>query len=139
MFGLIQSAENLVGGGKRPLSSMTPVLVFDDAGRVVACAGGSGGPRIISATLQVLLGVLEFGIDAGTAVAANRIHHQWAPDRLVVEKTTPPAIVDDLHRRGHVIEVLKGDAVVQIIRVHPDGTREAASDPRKGGRPAAEP
>jgi gamma-glutamyltranspeptidase/glutathione hydrolase len=139
LFGLIQSAENLVGAGKRPLSSMTPVLVFDDAGRVVACAGGSGGPRIISATLQSLLGVLVFGVDAGTAVAAPRIHHQWLPDRLVVEKTVPAAVVDDLHRRGHVIEVLQGEAVVQLIHVRADGTRDAASDPRKGGSPAAAP
>lgn len=137
MFGLVQSARNLVGPGKRPLSSMTPTLVFD-GDRVVACAGGSGGPRIISNTLQVLLDVLVYGMDAGQAVAAPRIHNQWLPDQLVVENQLPAKVVEALRRMGHNVRRSGSLTAVQLVVVEPDGTREAASDPRKGGAPAAE-
>src|SRR5690606_25905866 len=83
MFGLTQSEANLVGAGKRPLSSMTPVLVLDASGkRVVGCAGGSGGPRIISHTLAAVLGGWLFALDAHTAIASPRFHHQWSPNQI---------------------------------------------------------
>jgi gamma-glutamyltranspeptidase/glutathione hydrolase len=140
-FGLVQSEENLVGGGKRPLSSMTPVLVFDASGAVVGCAGGSGGPRIISAVFQALIHVFALGQDAARAVAAPRIHHQWTPDAIVAEAELGAAALAGLQRRGHAVRSagLGEVAVVQLIRVRPDGVREAASDPRKGGAPVAEP
>jgi len=132
MFGLVQSDHNLVGPGKRPLSSMTPTLVLDKNG-VVACAGGSGGPRIISNTLQVLLNVFVFGMDAQEAVDAPRIHHQWKPDKLLFEKEMPRDVRSNLEKRGHTLEQSKYRTAVQLIVVHADGTREAASDPRKAG------
>lgn len=137
-FGLTQSEANLVGPGKRPLSSMTPVLVFDATGaRVVGCAGGSGGPRIISNTLAAILGAWLFGQDAHTAIASPRVHHQWSPDELKVDANLAPAVRADLAERGHVIVDQTTPAAVQIIKVRPDGVIEAASDPRKGGGPAA--
>ncbi|MBP6629539.1 MAG: gamma-glutamyltransferase [Kofleriaceae bacterium] len=137
-FGLVQSAANLVGPGKRPLSSMTPTLLLD-GDRVVGCVGGSGGPYIISSTLQVVLSAFADGLSAGAAVARPRVHHQWMPDELVVELGLTSAELAGLRRRGHTVAE-RGDreAVVQFIKVGPSGTREAASDPRKGGMPTSQ-
>jgi gamma-glutamyltranspeptidase / glutathione hydrolase len=136
LFGLTQSEANLVGPGKRPLSSMTPTLLFD-GDRVVGCVGGSGGPRIISNTLQSMLNAWLFGMDAYTAVASPRVHHQWSPNELKVDPFMSPAVKAELTKRGHKVVDLKTRSAVQLIKVRPDGTVEAASDPRKGGRPAA--
>jgi gamma-glutamyltranspeptidase/glutathione hydrolase len=136
-FGLVQSDANLVGPGKRPLSSMTPTLVFK-GGKVVGCLGGSGGPMIISNTFQVLLNAFVFGMDAEAAVAAPRIHDQWIPDKLMAE-TMPEDVLEGLRRRGQKVVHNPYLTAVQLILVGEDGTRQAASDPRKGGKPAAEP
>jgi gamma-glutamyltranspeptidase/glutathione hydrolase len=137
MYGLRQGVENLVGPGKRPLSSMTPVLVLD-GDRVVGCVGGSGGPRIISNTLQVLLDLFVFGLDPAAAVAAPRIHHQWQPDALVVEPELPAAVRRELAARGHHLEETGDVTAVQAIVVGPAGA-VGASDPRKNGARAAAP
>jgi gamma-glutamyltranspeptidase/glutathione hydrolase len=136
-FGLVQSAANLVGPGKRPLSSMTPLLVFR-GDQVVGCLGGSGGPRIISSVFQVLLNVYELGMNARQAVDAPRIHHQWSPQQLEVEPEIARDVVDGLKRRGHKVAPSEDTAEVQLIVVRPDGVREAAADPRKGGEPAVQ-
>ncbi len=81
-FGLRQSERNLPSPGKRPLSSMTPTIVLDRGGDVVMIAGASGGPRIITGTMQAMLNVLLFGMDATGALAAPRFHHQWMPNVL---------------------------------------------------------
>jgi len=138
-FGLVQSERNLVAAGKRPLSSMTPVLLFDAAGHVVGCVGGSGGPNIISNVFQVLVDVYVLGLDVRAAVEAPRIHHQWVPDQLRYEPEIPADVRAGLARRGHVLAPTEPPFAVQMIRVLPDGTREAASDPRKNGAPAAAP
>ncbi len=135
-FGLVQSAANLVGPGKRPLSSMTPLLVFD-GDRVVGCIGGSGGPRIISNVLQVFLDVFAFGLDPRAAVEQPRIHHQWLPDELTIEAEIAPEVRAALAARGHHVVVSEAPTAVQMIWVRPDGKLEAASDPRKNGAPAA--
>jgi gamma-glutamyltranspeptidase/glutathione hydrolase len=135
MFGLVQSDANLVGPGKRPLSSMTPTLVFDDDG-VVGCFGGSGGPRIISGTLQVMLNVYVYGMNVREAVEAERIHHQWLPDYLSLESITARDVVDALKKRGHEVKPADYRTAVQAI-VKTRGVLQAASDPRKGGSPAA--
>jgi gamma-glutamyltranspeptidase / glutathione hydrolase len=137
-FGLVQSEQNLVAPGKRPLSSMTPVLLLD-GDRVVGCAGGSGGPHIISNVVQVLLATFVFGQDVRAAVEAPRIHHQWLPVQLRVEAEIPRDVRDGLTRRGHELAPTPAPTAVQAIRVLPDGTMQAASDPRKAGAPAAPP
>jgi gamma-glutamyltranspeptidase / glutathione hydrolase len=134
-FGLMQSKENLVAGGKRPLSSMTPTLILDANG-VVGCAGGSGGPLIISGTIQVILNSFVLGMTAEQAVAAPRIHHQWSPNQLLVQKPGD-AVVADLRKRGHVVVEQSGEAIEQFIRVTADGSKQPASDPDKGGKKAA--
>lgn len=135
LFGLVQAETNLVGPNKRPLSSMSPTLVFED-GELAGCFGGSGGPRIISNTLQAFLNVFQRDMDVSEAVSSPRIHHQWRPDELVVED--PPAeVARALEERGHELDRSPYITAVQAVVVGEDGALEAASDPRKGGRPAA--
>jgi gamma-glutamyltranspeptidase/glutathione hydrolase len=136
-FGLVQSSYNLVGPGKRPLSSMTPTLLLE-GDRVVGCVGGSGGPRIISNTLQAMINVFVFGMNVAEALAATRIHHQWKPDRLVIEADMVRDVRTALKRRGHNLRVSPYATAVQMIVVDDRGVRSAASDPRKGGHPAAQ-
>ncbi len=137
-FGLEQSLLNLPAPGKRPLSSMTPTIVLEQDNRVFAVAGASGGPRIISATLQALLNTMVFDLDAPTAIGAPRIHHQWLPDVLFLESamTEPrsgmPQLIPALHNRGHRLQTREEIGVVQLIR-RTTGGWQAASDDRKGG------
>jgi gamma-glutamyltranspeptidase/glutathione hydrolase len=135
-FGLVQSDRNRPEPGKRPLSSMSPTIVLEE-GRPIAIAGASGGPRIISGTLQVLLSALVFGDDAGQAVARPRLHHQWQPDEVRLETSwSDNATLKGLRERGHTLVSYENPVgVVQAIIVK-DGQITAASDPRKGGRPA---
>ncbi|MCB1182753.1 gamma-glutamyltransferase [bacterium] len=136
-FGLVQSARNTPAPGKRPLSSMCPTILLRD-GEPVAIAGASGGPRIITGTLQVLLAAVVAGDDAGQAVARPRLHHQWSPNEVRVGGLwSDEAVLDGLRALGHVVTPLgdKPAGVVQAIVVR-DGVISAASDPRKGGRPA---
>ncbi len=161
-FGLTQAERNLPEPGKRPLSSMTPTIVLNREGGVEIVVGASGGPRIISSTLQVTLGALLVNeswagmtgwyIPASVLVSANRIHHQWSPDVLWVERDwykgdeqqkqvgSPPAVMtllDRLRAAGHTIEARDEIGNVQLIKRAPDGRGwDAACDPRKGGKPA---
>lgn len=134
-FGLRQSDRNLPEPGKRPLSSMSPTIVLRD-GEPFAIAGASGGPRIITATAQVLLNVMRFDMPADDAIDTPRLHHQWVPESLLVESTwSDDACLDELRDRGHAIEHTETIGVVQLIRRVGDAWH-AASDPRKGGAPA---
>jgi gamma-glutamyltranspeptidase len=125
---------------------MTPTIVLDRAGRVKLVAGASGGPKIINGTMQVIRNVLGNDMDAEAAVAAPRFHHQWLPDVLNFErkwleelKSTEAgrALLHDLEQRAHTIEPSGSIGIVQLIRRARTGTGwDAASDPRKGGKPA---
>lgn len=134
VFGLIQSPNNAVEPGKRPLSSMTPSIVVRD-GKAQFVAGASGGPRIITATTQVLINMTRFGMTPAQAVNAPRIHHQWMPEELLVEKAMPDEIGDALRKTGHKTKPTNESAVVQAASRSADGLR-AASDPRKHGKAA---
>lgn len=133
-FGLTQSDRNLPEVGKRPLSSMSPTIVLDEGG-VLLVVGASGGPRIITGTVQVMLNALS-GMDAGDAVAAPRLHHQWMPDRVELEPGAR-SWGEGLAARGHAIGSRDAVGNVQIIKRTPGGW-QAACDPRKGGRPAGD-
>ncbi len=129
-FGLVQSARNAPEPGKRPLSSMTPTIVTRDS-EVIAVVGASGGPRIITSVAQVLLRVLD-GQAVDRAVAAERIHHQFQPDRLEVE-ADDAALHEALARLGHTVKSpVDRTGVVQAIARVRDGLTGSA-DPRKGG------
>jgi gamma-glutamyltranspeptidase/glutathione hydrolase len=138
-FGLIGGARNLPGPWKRPVSTMSPTIVFQD-GKPVLCVGASGGSRIVTATQQVAMNILLYGMDAGDAVAAPRIHHQGVPDALRVETVAPldSVLQDALRSMGHRIEPIHNIATVQAIQIEQSVERmlRAASDPRKGGQPA---
>jgi gamma-glutamyltranspeptidase/glutathione hydrolase len=138
-FGLVGGHRNLPGPWKRPVSTMSPTIVFR-AGSPALCVGASGGSRIVTATQQVAMNVLLHGMSVSDAVAAPRIHHQGMPETLRVEQIAPLSseLQDALRERGHVIEPIYNIGTVQAIRIELDTTPRlhAASDPRKGGRPA---
>ena len=138
-FGLVGGDRNLPGPWKRPVSTMSPTIVLQ-GGDPVLCVGASGGSRIVTATQQVAMNVLLHGMTAGEAVAAPRIHHQGVPETLRVEELAPlPAELQDaLRARGHRIAPIHNVATVQAIQIERGPVRrlQAASDPRKGGRPA---
>jgi gamma-glutamyltranspeptidase/glutathione hydrolase len=135
VFGLVGSEANAIAPGKRPLSSMSPTIAMR-GGEVAAVAGASGGPFIISGTLQALLDSLVFGRDAEAAVSAPRIHHQWMPPTLVVEPGIDALKRLALRRLGHRIVEVPGIGAVQLVLRSPSGALEGAADPRKGGRAA---
>lgn len=138
-YGLIGNEANSIAPRKRPLSSMSPTIVFDDRGARLA-AGASGGPLIISATLQTLLDVVDFDLDVGDAVNAARVHHQWLPDVLTVEERLPETTRSSLERRGHTLRTIPAIAAVQAVARRSENGEprlSAASDARKGGAAAA--
>lgn len=133
-YGLIGSEANEIAPNKKPLSSMSPTIVLRN-GKVDMILGGSGGPRIITGVLQVLLNSLTYGMDAQSAVNSPRFHHQWVPEHLFLESEIPLDVWSGLIGRGHLTRHLKMRNVIQLVQIR-DGWIESASDPRKGGRPA---
>jgi gamma-glutamyltranspeptidase/glutathione hydrolase len=138
VYGLVGTAANAVAPGKRPQSSMSPTVVLDGR-RPELVVGGSGGPTIISGTLQVVLGVTAFGRGLGEAVAAPRIHDQGVPPVLAVEAAIAPGVRAALERFGHRLTVLPPIGAVSAAGLRPDGTPVAAGDPRKDGGAAVVP
>jgi gamma-glutamyltranspeptidase / glutathione hydrolase len=135
-FGLIGDHANAVAPGKRPLSSMTPTLVLKD-GQPVIALGAAGGPKIISQVLLELVSLLDLGLSPEAAVARSRIHHQWVPNELLVEKSLPRTVRAELARRGHKLKLMPSMGVSQIVARSLDGkTFVGAADPRAGGNTA---
>lgn len=133
-FGLLQSEANAIEPGKKPLSSMSPTIVVRD-GRAEFVSGASGGPRIISATLQVILNHLLFGMSPGQSVEAARFHHQWHPNTLRLESAFGASVRAALKDRGHRLQPLPLPGANQAASATAGGLR-GGSDPRKHGRPA---
>jgi gamma-glutamyltranspeptidase/glutathione hydrolase len=102
-FGLIGGAANAIGPGKRPLSSMTPLMVFDPDGRLLLVTGSPGGSTIITTVLQEVLNILEFHLNSAQATVTPRIHHQWFPDIVVAEPGISRDTLDLLRGMGHVL------------------------------------
>ncbi len=133
-FGLIQSESNSIAPGKRPLSSMTPVVVLD-GDRAILSAGASGGPRIITATLQNLLNQMVFGMTPEAAVTAGRFHHQWSPNELLLEASLHETLSSPLSDRGHIVSKASSLAATQGTAASGNVLR-GGSDPRKSGSPS---
>ena len=83
-YGLIQGPSNAIAGGKRPLSSMAPSIVLKD-GKPFLVLGSPGGARIITTVANILMGVIDYGLNIQEAVNAPRFHHQWLPDAIDLE------------------------------------------------------
>ncbi|HEY3304423.1 MAG TPA: gamma-glutamyltransferase [Candidatus Binatia bacterium] len=130
VFGLIGADANSLQPKKRPLSSMTPTVILEGE-KPVLVVGGSGGPRIISATLQTVLNVLDFGMPLRKALESPRVHHQWIPDEIGVESKIPPATRKSLERLGHKVQEKNSLGLAAAIAVkgskvtpQPDPRRE---------------
>ena len=134
VYGLVDTrGANAIAPGKRPLSSMSPTIV-EREGRLVMVTGSPGGPRIITSTLLTLIGVIDYGLDVSQAVSAPRFHHQWLPDKLLVEPTVAPDVVEALRRRGHHVEVSRREwSAVESIALDDEGVHWGAADPRRDG------
>jgi gamma-glutamyltranspeptidase / glutathione hydrolase len=130
-YGLVGFEANLPGPNKRPLSSMTPTIVLKD-GKPWLVTGTPGGSYIISATMQVILNVIDHGMNVAAAVAKPRLHDQWLPDEVRVEHGFPADVAEGLRARGDkVIEPL-GQTSANSILVTDEGFAGAA-DPRTRG------
>jgi gamma-glutamyltranspeptidase / glutathione hydrolase len=133
VFGLVGGEANSIAPGKTPLSSMTPTIVTEN-GKFRLAMGAPGGSTIITTVLQILLNVLEYKMDVGSAVAAGRVHHQWLPDRVGVDPWGfDAATLAELQRRGHSIEQRGYWGNANAIQQLPDGRLEGAADPRGEG------
>ncbi len=128
-FGLLGGKANAVEPGKRPLSSMTPTMVFRE-GKPWLVTGSPGGSQIITSVLQMLVNVIDHGMNIADATAVPRVHHQWMPDVLELESGISPDTVTELERRGHSIEMSGGMGSLQSVMYH-DGLFYGASDPRR--------
>ena len=130
-YGLIGGLANAIEAGKRPLSSMTPTIVFKD-GKTLLVTGSPGGSRIITAVLQVISNIIDHGMNVAAATAAPRFHHQWRPDALFIEPGFSADTVRILRRKGQVVRSSRLMGSTQSIMVMPDGLA-GASDPRRRG------
>jgi gamma-glutamyltranspeptidase/glutathione hydrolase len=134
-YGLVGGDANAPGPGKRPLSSMTPTIVLKN-GQPVLITGSPGGSRIITTVLQIVVNVIDLKMAVVDAVAAPRIHHQWSPDQVAVERGLPADIIRALEERGHEVREGPPRTSANSIQVTPRGFVGAA-DPRTRGALAA--
>lgn len=133
-FGLMGSENNLISPNRRPVSSMSPVLVSRD-GAPLLMTGSPGGSKIISANMQMILNVVEFGMNIADAAVAPRIHHQWKPEVLEIESGISPDTVSRLIDKGHNINFSQRSAGMGSLQtvMWRDGLFYGYSDPRRPG------
>lgn len=127
-FGLIGNQANAIAANKRPLSSMTPTMVMKDQ-RPWLITGSPGGSRIISTVLQTIINSIDFEMNPAEAAATPRIHHQWQPDELWIEKGISADSIAILKQRGHQVQQKSSMGKTQTIQVI-DGQYYGYSDPR---------
>jgi gamma-glutamyltranspeptidase/glutathione hydrolase len=128
MYGLVQGEANAIQPRKRPLSSMSPTIVLR-GGKPYLALGSPGGPTIINTVLEVIVNVLDFGLNVQDAVNRPRFHHQWMPDSLSMEPGFSPDTVALLESRGHKVRPVAMQGEVTAIRFD-GGWLEGAPDPR---------
>lgn len=129
-YGLIGDEANAISPGKRPLSSMSPVIVFKD-GKPVFISGSPGGSLIISAVVQSLVNYLEFNMGVGDAVAQTRIHHQWLPDVLQIEPGFNPDTYEKLKAMGYDIRIATYLTAVEALQIDDQGWMYGFADRRR--------
>ena len=131
-FGLTGGEANAIEPGKRPLSSMTPVIVLKD-GKAMLATGSPGGSTIITTVLQTLINRLVHGLNVAEATSRPRIHHQWLPDLISIEGHAARDSIALLEAKGHTLRVGRVLGATETIEMR-DGLFYGAADPR---RPAA--
>jgi gamma-glutamyltranspeptidase/glutathione hydrolase len=137
LFGLVQGEANAVGPGRRPVSSMAPTILARD-GKLFMTVGAPGGGRIPTAVLQVILNVVDFGMNVQDAIDAPRIHHQWKPDRISAERMISPDTIALLKARGHDVDYSPGVVLAQVAAIVSDGGwLQGATDGRTAAGKAA--
>ena len=133
MFGLVQGEQNAIAPGQRMLSAMSPTIVLDPEGKLLLVVGAAGGPRIITATSQVILNVIQNHMTLPDAMRAPRLHHQALPDTIRFEASgLTTAVVDSLKAMGWGIAPVNGSANVNAIMRAPGGW-VAVTEPRDRG------
>jgi gamma-glutamyltranspeptidase/glutathione hydrolase len=133
LYGLMQSEANAISPGHRPLSSMTPTILLRD-GKLSFVTGSPGGPTIISATLLSILNWMRLGMEPQAAINAPRFHHQWLPDRILIERAFPESLESALNARGHATHRVGHMGLVNAIAIDPaNDDRLGAADPRHDG------
>ncbi|MDP9114301.1 MAG: gamma-glutamyltransferase [Acidobacteriota bacterium] len=136
LYGLVQGEANAIQPGKRPLSAMSPTIVVRE-GKPFLVLGAPGGPRIVTAVLQVLLNVIDFRMNVQDAVDAPRFHHQWKPDRLYLEPGISPDTVAILEDMGHQVDDSPGIVLARVNAILRDGGwLQGAADSRWVGKAA---
>lgn len=131
-FKLIGGESNSIQGGKRPLSSMSPTIVFRD-GEPWLATGSPGGSRIITAVLQTITNSMAFDMNVASAAAAPRVHHQWLPETLLLERGISPDTRRLLQAMGHeVVDTQRTLGRMQSI-VLEEGLLYGATDARRPG------
>ena len=134
MYGLIQGPANAIGPNKRPLSAMTPTIVTRD-GKLFLVLGSPGGPTIITTVANVLMGVVDYGLDIQEAVNAPRFHNQWLPDNTSIENGFSPDTVKLLENMGHQLVKKNYWGEAECIAIDPKtGERLGGADPRSNSK-----
>ncbi len=135
LYGLIQGPANAIGPAKRPLSSMTPTMVTKD-GKLFLVLGSPGGGRIITTVANILMGVVDYGMDIQQSVNTPRFHHQWMPDEISMEPGISPDTIRLLQKMGHKVDPAEhywsdGECIAIDLKT---GERLGASDGRNNGK-----
>lgn len=131
-FGLVQGEANAIEPGRRPLSSMTPTIVFKE-GKAWLATGSPGGSKIITTVLQTLLNATVFDMNVAEATAGERIHHQWYPDVVQAEEGISPDTVEKLRAMGHTVKLSRSH-IGRTNSIQLDGPwRFGYADPRRTG------
>ena len=131
-FGLLGGEANSIKAGKRPLSSMTPTMVFKN-GQLFFATGSPGGSRIITTVLQIIVNIIDHNMNLSEASIAPRMHHQWFPDIISLESGFSPDSIQILKNRGHNVKSARGSiGNVQSVGFQ-NGLFLGASDTRRPG------
>jgi gamma-glutamyltranspeptidase/glutathione hydrolase len=129
-YGLIGEKANEIQARKRPLSSMTPAIVFSE-GKAWFATGSPGGSRIITTVLQMIVNVIDHDMNIAEAAAAPRMHHQWLPDMLQLESGFSPDTIRILEARGHEVAGTQWSMGSLQSVAYKDGVFRGSSDPRR--------
>lgn len=135
MYGLVGGKINAVQPGKRMLSSMTPVILIKD-GKLFLVAGSPGGPTIPTTIFQVVVNIIDYGMDIKPAIDTGRFHHQWLPDYISYENNSiDSSVIIKLSKIGHTLKIRPSIGRVNAIHLLPDGRKSGGAD-RRGNNAA---